>query len=72
MFSSPAKDMRSSVVQAEQTFAAVESIVGENSPVGSELKRALEEISAAARSIRIMADYLERHPEALLQGKGGR
>jgi paraquat-inducible protein B len=66
------KDMRSSVVQAEQTFAAVESIVGENSPVGSELKRALEEISAAARSIRIMADYLERHPEALLQGKGGR
>ena len=66
------KEMRSSVVQAEQTFAAVESLAGENSPVGSELKRALEEISAAARSIRIMADYLERHPEALLQGKGGR
>ena len=31
----------------------------------------LKELSAAARSIRVWADYLERHPEALLRGKGG-
>jgi hypothetical protein len=29
----------------------------------------LEQLSAAARSFRVMADYLERHPEALLRGK---
>jgi hypothetical protein len=29
---------------------------------------ALEE---AARSIRLLADYLQRNPEALLRGKGG-
>jgi len=31
----------------------------------------LEELAAAARSIRGLADYLERHPEALVHGKGG-
>ena len=32
----------------------------------------LRELTAAARSIRVMADYLERHPEALIQGKARR
>ena len=25
----------------------------------------------AARSVRVLADYLERHPEALIRGKKG-
>jgi len=29
----------------------------------------LKELSAAARSLRTLADYLERHPEALIRGK---
>jgi paraquat-inducible protein B len=33
---------------------------------------ALKELAAAARAIQALADYLERHPEALLHGKGGR
>jgi len=35
-----------------------------------ELAETLKELGAAARSLRNMADYLERHPEALLHGKG--
>jgi paraquat-inducible protein B len=31
----------------------------------------LKELAGAARSIRVLADYLERHPEALLRGKPG-
>ena len=31
----------------------------------------LKELAGAARSIRVFADYLERHPEALLRGKSG-
>jgi paraquat-inducible protein B len=38
--------------------------------MGHEMKRALEELSDAARSIRSLSDYLERHPEALIKGKG--
>jgi paraquat-inducible protein B len=35
------------------------------------LANALQEITSAARSIRVLADYLERNPNALLYGKGG-
>lgn len=31
----------------------------------------LREVSDAARSLRVLADFLERHPEALLRGKKG-
>jgi paraquat-inducible protein B len=39
--------------------------------IGNELYNALAEITAAARSIRVMSEYLERHPEALIKGKAG-
>ena len=32
---------------------------------------ALQEMTAAVRSIRMLMDYLERNPNALLTGKGG-
>lgn len=41
------------------------------SPGAVDVGNALEELGAAARSIRALSDYLERHPEALLHGKGG-
>ena len=33
------------------------------------IKSLVRELSAAARSIRVFADYLDRHPEALIRGK---
>ncbi|EPR41092.1 Mammalian cell entry related domain protein [Desulfovibrio sp. X2] len=44
--------------------------VAENSEVMTDLRKALRELAAASRSLRVWADYLERHPEALLNGKG--
>lgn len=41
------------------------------SPLLVDLANTLEELSAAARSIRAFTDYLERHPEALIYGKSG-
>jgi paraquat-inducible protein B len=38
--------------------------------VSTELRQLLIELRDAARSIRVMADYLEQHPEALIRGKG--
>lgn len=57
------------LAQSRSTLAATEGIVGDNSEVRDSLDGTLREISGAARSIRIFADYLERHPEALLRGK---
>jgi paraquat-inducible protein B len=41
------------------------------SPMSVDIGNALEELASSARSIRALSDYLERHPEALLHGKGG-
>jgi paraquat-inducible protein B len=38
--------------------------------VPNDLTVLLKELASAARSIRVFADYLERHPEALIRGKG--
>lgn len=40
-----------------------------NSPAAVNMNSALKELAAAARSIRVLADYLEQHPEALVKGK---
>jgi len=56
--------------QAQDTLSTTQGMVDENSTLRYELGNTLEELSAAARSIRDMAEYLERHPEALIHGKG--
>jgi paraquat-inducible protein B len=58
-------------VQAQSTLAAADGLVGANAPLRYDLNALLKELTGAARSIRVFADYLERHPEALLRGKAG-
>jgi paraquat-inducible protein B len=47
------------------------TLLGKDAPGQIELRNALREVARAARSVRVFADYLERHPEALLRGKSG-
>jgi paraquat-inducible protein B len=49
---------------------AIDGLAGDNSPVRRELIKTLNEFAAAARSIRVLADYIENHPEAFIMGKG--
>jgi paraquat-inducible protein B len=56
--------------QATLTLEAAESLIGEDSHTRYNLDTTLEELAAAARSVRLMADYLEQNPDALLKGKG--
>ncbi len=62
---------RDALKEAEATLATYRDLMAEGSPVRYELVVLLSEAAAAARSIRVLTDYLERHPEALLAGKGG-
>ena len=57
------------VRRAESTLLTIEKSVAEDGPMGSEILVTLRELSEAAKSIRNMADFLERHPEALIKGK---
>ncbi len=66
-----APELSATLTQATSTLKSAEDIVAENSPLYIEMRKMFQELSAAARSVRVMADYLERHPEALLKGKGG-
>ncbi|MBW2217672.1 MAG: MCE family protein [Deltaproteobacteria bacterium] len=59
------------VEQAQVTLKSVEKSAGDDSILYYELNKTLEELSGAARSIRLLADYLNQHPESLLRGKGG-
>ena len=49
---------------------AIERFGGANSPLRLELIKTLNEFSAAARSFRILAQYLENNPSSLIRGKG--
>ena len=56
----------------ERTLAAARAaleVADPNSPTAVNLANTLEELAAAARSIRVLADYLEQHPESLVHGK---
>ena len=57
--------------QVRGILKSADGLVAPESPTAVELRRMLQELSAAARAVRSVADYLDRHPEALIQGKGG-
>ena len=60
----------STLEQAQKTLASVEGTLGKDAPLQHEMRRALKELAEAARGIRILTDYLERNPDALIFGKG--
>ncbi|NOS36412.1 MAG: MCE family protein [Deltaproteobacteria bacterium] len=62
---------RNMVEQVDKTLVLVEDILAEDSAPRSKINKALEEFADAARSMRLLVDYLQRHPEALLRGKKG-
>jgi len=56
------KDARKTISSAERTLA-------EDSPLQQDMRQTLQELSRTAASVRVLTDYLERHPESLLRGK---
>ncbi len=56
-------------VSAKATFDGISSAVDQGSPLHREALASLRALSAAAKSLKALADYLERHPESLIRGK---
>lgn len=56
--------------QTEQTMASANSVIEPGSATHRDLRRALDEFARAARSVRELAQQLERNPNALITGKG--
>ncbi|MCU0586938.1 MAG: MlaD family protein [Syntrophobacteraceae bacterium] len=62
---------RNALSTAEKTLHNAQGLTSRDSPLLRELMRSLDELQRATRAIRVFAEYLERNPEALIQGKGG-
>ena len=45
------------------------SLLGNDAPAAQDLHDTLQELTRAARAVRVFVDYLDRHPEALIRGK---
>ena len=63
------QSLQTASAQLEKTLAASNALLGNSTTGSGELPRALHDLREASRSVRLLTDYLERHPEALLKGK---
>jgi paraquat-inducible protein B len=84
-FQAIGEDLRKAIVELDQTLVSArralddadklvgnaDKLIAPNSVLGEQLGTTLEEVNRAARALRVLADYLERHPEALIRGKTG-
>jgi len=66
-----APELTAILSQSREVVANINGLIGADAPLSVESVRTIRDIGAAARSIRTFADYLDRHPEALIRGKGG-
>jgi paraquat-inducible protein B len=65
------EQVRRAMATADRVLKSTDqTLLGDDAPGQQELRDALQEITRAARSVRDLADYLERNPSALLRGKG--
>jgi len=64
-----APQARAAIEDARRTFAAAERTLASDAPLQQDARTALRELTRAAEALRVLADYLDRHPEALLRGK---
>src|SRR5215467_12150517 len=68
--SSTFTDLRAAIASANGVLQDTDAtLVGKDAPAQQELRDALHEITRAARSLRVLADYLERNPNSLVFGK---
>ena len=67
-----AQSMTAALEAATEAMSGLNELVSDTSPTRDNLDTALAELALAARSLRILAEYLEQQPDALLKGKGSR
>ena len=64
------EDLRRAIGSADRVLKNTDStLFGKDSPAPQDLRDTLQEVTRAARSVRVLVDYLERHPEILIRGK---
>jgi paraquat-inducible protein B len=63
------KQTDAALKEAEAAMISIRGVIDADSPVFYELQRSLREVAGAARSLRLLSNYVERNPRALVFGK---
>jgi paraquat-inducible protein B len=63
--------LQQSVERANRLMASVQGGYGDHSQFSREMARLMAQLNETARSLRILADFLDQHPEALIRGRAG-
>ena len=63
--------LQKTVSRANRILAGVGNSYGASSDFHRNLDELMQQASDAARSVRMLADFLDRHPEALIRGRDG-
>lgn len=66
-----AHDLQVTLQTTQRLLGSADAGYGANSQVRRDLERLMDQFSDAARSVRLLADFLDQHPEALLRGRSG-
>jgi paraquat-inducible protein B len=62
-------ELKDTLAAARKTFHQADELLQKDSPAQSDLREALQQVTQTMQSLDALADYLERHPEALIRGK---
>lgn len=60
---------RETLEESRKAMQAAERTLAADAPLQQDAREALRQLGRASQSLRLLADYIERHPEALIQGK---
>lgn len=63
--------MKGTLQQAQQTLGTANATLSDDSPARVQLGQAMDEVQRTARSVRVLTDFLSRHPESLIRGRTG-
>ncbi len=67
-----AASLQQTIDRASKLVASADASYFGNSQVKRDVERLLPQLSDTARSVRLLADFLTQHPEALIQGRTGK
>jgi paraquat-inducible protein B len=63
------QDLQDTVDRASKLVGSLNDGAAGNSEFGRSLDRVLNQLAETARSVRLLANYLDEHPEALIRGR---
>lgn len=64
-----APEAQAALVEARKAMGSAATTLAVDGPLQQDVRTSMSELARAAQSLRVLTEYLERHPESLLRGK---